>query len=152
MVVDNHRKIEISLYEVASNLLGMKEVVGKEHEPFIQWCFSTTTFPAPYTDEDAWCSALLNGLCKLLGVERTNSAAAISWEEKGIPITLAQAEKGMDILVWEHHVGLYGGRKGDKVICLGGNQGNRVSEALLLSNTLKAVRRLRKINHLEGRD
>ena len=138
-------KIETSLYESALNFLGMKEIPGPKHNPWIQWAFSLTKFPEPWTDEDAWCSAAMNGWCYSIGVERSGSAAAISWADVGEPISLEDAIIGMDILVFPHHVGIYAGMKSkDLVKCLGGNQNNEVNVSPYLVSKLEAVRRLRR--------
>jgi uncharacterized protein (TIGR02594 family) len=136
-------KIETSLYEVALNFLGMKEIPGPKHNPWIQWAFSITKFPEPWTDEDAWCSAALNGWCYPIGVERSGSAAAISWATVGTGIALEDALRGMDIVVFPHHVGLFSALKSKALVdVLGGNQGNEVNVSPFPTSEIVAVRRL----------
>jgi uncharacterized protein (TIGR02594 family) len=135
--------IETSLYQTALRFEGMKEIPGPKHNPFIQWAFSLTTFPEPYTDDDAWCSAIMNAWCYIAGLPRSGSAAAISWLEVGQEITLDQAVIGEDILVFAHHVTIFAGRTNDKYVKgLGGNQNNKVGIDLFDVGLIRGVRRL----------
>lgn len=137
------RMIQTSLYQTALRFIGLHEIPGQEHNPFILWAFSLTSFPEPYTDEDAWCSAIMNAWCYITGLPRSGSAAAISWLEVGKAITLDEAQIGEDILVFAHHVTIYAGRVDDKhVKGLGGNQNNKVSVDIFDVGLIRGVRRL----------
>jgi len=152
---------ETSLYRAALNFEGLREIPGRDHDPFILWCFSLTTFPRPHTDEDSWCSAFLNGLCYVLGLPRSGSAAARSWLRTGEPIGLHDALVGMDIVIVKRgpapqpgpevlaapgHVGIFAGYNNDnKILLLGGNQGNCVCVAPFPMETVLGIRRIRPI-------
>lgn len=146
-----------SLYAVVLRLLGLHEIPGKEHHPFIIWCFSLTTFPKPYSDEDSWCSALLQGPCFLLDLPRSGSAAARSWLLVGDPIDISSAEIGNDVVILKRgpdpqpgpdvikapgHVGIYAGQDAQYVKLLAGNQNNQVSIATFPKSSILGVRRL----------
>lgn len=151
-------RIETSLYDVGKRFLGMREIPGKEHHPFILWCFSLTGYPQPYSDEDSWCSAWLNGLCYVLGLQRSGSAAARSWLRVGSPVEYDQALVGMDIVVLQRgappqpgpeiinapgHVTIFAGFDGDKHFKgLGGNQDDCVSVQVFPASQVLGVRRL----------
>lgn len=142
-------KIETSLYQVALRLLGIKEVPGSLDHPFIVWCISQTTHPGPYHDEIPWCSAFINGLCVLLGLPRSGSAAARSWLTVGTEVSQEDAMIGMDIVVLSRgdnptagHVGIFAGFEDGKVKLLGGNQGDRVSIASFPTSQILGIRRL----------
>jgi len=137
------RMIETSLYQTALRYLGVKEIPGDKHHPWILWAFSLTKYPEPWTDEDAWCSAAMNAWCYDLGLPRSGSAAAISWLEVGQEIRLDQAVIGEDIIVFAHHVGIYAGPMDDKFIkVLGGNQSNQVCVKTFEIGLIRGVRRL----------
>lgn len=150
--------IETSLYKIALNLEGMKEIPGPENNPFILWCLSLTTFPTPHYDEIPWCSAFINGLCYILDLPRSGSASARSWLRVGRPVGDHDALIGQDIVIIKRgsepqpgpevlnapgHVGIFAGYEGDKRIrILGGNQGDRVSvESFPLASVL-GIRRI----------
>jgi len=142
-------KIETSLYQVALRLLGAKEIPGEKDHPFITWCISQTSHPGPYHDEIPWCSAFINGLCVLLGLPRSGSAAARSWLTVGQEVPIEDAMIGMDIVVLSRgdnptagHVGIFAGMDGHNVKILGGNQGDRVSIASFPASSVLGVRRL----------
>jgi uncharacterized protein (TIGR02594 family) len=151
--------IETSLYRTAINLEGMREIPGPEDNQFLAWCLSLTTIPKPYhKDETPWCSAFLNGLCYILGLHRSGSAAARSWLKEGKPVGLHDALVGMDIVILKRgpkpqpgpevldapgHVGIFAGYDGGSGIrVLGGNQGDRVSVATFPLEDVLGIRRL----------
>jgi hypothetical protein len=137
------KMIETSLYQTALRFEGLKEIPGPKNHPWIEWAFSLTTFPEPYTDEDAWCSAAMNAWCYILGLPRSGSAAAISWLEVGKAIALEEAVIGEDILVFDHHVTIFAGKLDDlHVKGLGGNQNNKVGVDPFLISKIQGVRRL----------
>lgn len=80
----------------------------------------------------AWCAGFANAVLGASGVRGTGSLTAKSFLEWGKPTD--QPSKG-DVVVlhrgdpssWQGHVGFFVGFQGDKVLILGGNQGNRVS-------------------------
>ena len=143
-------KIETSLYHVALNLSGIKEVPGKEDNGFIRWCLSLTTTPSPHHDEIPWCSAFMNGLCKILGIKPSGSAAARSWLAMGTPVDKDGAEIGMDIVILSRggrptagHVGVFAGYDGpDKIKVLGGNQADLVCLRSFPRASVIGIRRL----------
>ena len=150
--------IETSLYRVAVGLEGLREIPGEEDNPFIVWCMSLTSIPKPYhKDETPWCSALLNGLCYLLSLPRSGSAAARSWLRVGKPVGLHDALIGMDIVILKRgaapqpgpevldapgHTGIFAGYDGDGIRVLGGNQGDRVCVAPFPLEDVLGIRRL----------
>lgn len=153
--------METSLYKMAAQLLGLKEIPGEHDNGFILWCLSLTTVPTPHHDEISWCSAFVNGLCFLLGLPRSGSAAARSWLRVGTPVALDDALIGLDIVVIKRgtepqpgpevlnaqgHVGIFAGRDGDKIRILGGNQGDRVSLATFPVSSVLGIQRLRPVS------
>jgi uncharacterized protein (TIGR02594 family) len=140
---------ETSLYQVATNFIGLKEKPGEEDNRFIQWCLSITSMPGPHHDEIPWCSAFLNGLCFILGLPRSGSAAARSWLAVGLPVDKSVAVIGQDIVVVSRgsnptagHVGIFAGYDGQKIKILGGNQGDMVSIASFPLSSVLGIRRI----------
>jgi uncharacterized protein (TIGR02594 family) len=148
----------VTLYEHAHQFMGMREIPGAKHHPWIVWAFTLCGLDA--TDEDAWCSAAMNGWAYgVPNCPRSRSARARSWLNEGKRITLAEAVVGWDVLIFQRgegpqpgpnvidapgHVGLYAGHASDDngVLTLGGNQGNEVTIARYPVAKLIGVRRL----------
>lgn len=117
----------------------VKEIAGKDHHRRIIEYHATTTLRAT-TDEVPWCSSFVNWCLKEAGLKGTNSAAAASWLNWGLP--LKEPRTGA-ITVIKHigrsdastgsstgnHVGFLIGHSKDGVRLLGGNQGNQVKES-----------------------
>ena len=153
--------IETSLYRVASNFEGLREIPGAEDNPFILWCLSVTSIPERYhADETPWCSAFLNGLCYALGLPRSGSAAARSWLRVGKIVGLHDALVGQDIVVLKRgkepqpgpevlnasgHVGIFAGYDGDNIRLLGGNQGGMVCVAPFPMEKVIGIRRIQPV-------
>ena len=148
--------ISTSLYRIARTFLDVAEVAGHVNNPQIL-AFLQTDETWPTADEVPWCSAFMNYVCKLVDLPRSRSLSARSWLRIGIPIELADARPDGDIVILKRgegaqpgpevinapgHVGLYAGRDGDKVLLLGGNQGDKVSIAAFPASRVLGVRRL----------
>jgi len=139
-----------TLYNLAARSLGIREAVGGEHHPLIQFGFSLCSgYGLETPDEVPWCSAWLQVWPWLLGLPRSKSAAARSWLTVGTPIDLDDARRGFDVVILSRagsltagHVGLYVEHDAVTVTLLAGNQGNRVSVAAYPRDRILGVRRL----------
>ena len=129
----------------------IRELPGPAHDPFIQWCFTRCGYAADTPDETPWCSAFLNGVCWLLRLPRSKSAAARSWLAVGAAVELHTARVGWDIVVLTRgssptagHVGVFAGFDpvADTVELLGGNQSDTVTVARFPARSVLGVRRL----------
>ncbi|MFS4493723.1 TIGR02594 family protein [Maribacter sp. 2308TA10-17] len=139
-----------NIVEVASAEIGVREVSGTRSNPQILKYAKETGFTNYTSDESAWCSLFANWVAHKAGLERSNSLAARSWLNVGIPID--HAEPG-DVVVfwresrdsWKGHVGFFHGFSddGSRVYCLGGNQGNQVSITAKPVSKVLGYRRLR---------
>lgn len=130
-----HKDIEIRQmsdpFIVAMGELGVKEFKGAKENPRIIEYHSTVHLAAK-SDEISWCSSFVNWCFRECGIkDRTFSAAAISWRKWGIE---TKEPKVGDICIfrrknstWQGHVGFYTKETKDKILVLGGNQGNEVS-------------------------
>jgi uncharacterized protein (TIGR02594 family) len=124
-------------YAIAASKLGIHEIPGPEANAFIVECLESTTLDRrdAMLDETAWCSAFVNRVMQLAGVEGTNSAWARSWLDWGREPDDEEFGKGV-IVVLERgansgHVGFLEDWDDEleTVTLLGGNQGDAVSIA-----------------------
>lgn len=146
--------ISTSAYQIAARFIGIREVTGAAANPQILAMLRLdNSWPAG--DDVAWCSAFVNYIAWILGLQRSRSLAARSWLKVGAPIELEQAAADSDIVIVKRgggpgpdvlqapgHVGFYAGLQEDKVLILGGNQGNSVSIAAFPRDQILGVRRL----------
>jgi uncharacterized protein (TIGR02594 family) len=84
-------------------------------------------------DETAWCSAFVNWCMLMAGFPGSGKANARSWLEWG-GVSLDFPAYGSVVVLWRGakngplgHVGFFVGMQGDRLLLLGGNQGNAVS-------------------------
>jgi uncharacterized protein (TIGR02594 family) len=150
----------MNLYDFAQRFVGMGEIAGEANNAFIVWSHSLCGLGDETPDSVPWCSSWLNALAWMLRLPRSKSAAARSWLEVGVPVFFPSGpEVGYDIVILKRgageqpgpevtrgapgHVGLYAGIEGDRVLVLGGNQGNRVSIARFATKDILGIRRLR---------
>lgn len=129
--------------------IGVREVPGIENNSRIVQMLRLL-LPWAQSDSINWCSAFVAYVAKQLGYEHERAnAAARSW--------LAVGEKADypvpgDIVVfwrvsrwdWRGHVGFYLGEVGDKIVVLGGNQGDAVRISEYPKNRLLGYRKLIK--------
>lgn len=148
----------MTAFDLATRFVGeVQELPGGQHSPFIQWCHESCALGSDVADEVPWCSSFLNRICWLLRLPRSKSAAARSWLTVGRAIPIEEADADTDVVILKRggagqpgpevlkaqgHVGLYAGRDGDRVLVLGGNQGNAVSVAGFPVNQILGIRRL----------
>lgn len=158
------RQIPYSAFEMAQRYVGIKEVSGQFDNPQIM-AWLKLDMQWPEGDEVPWCSAFVNGIAHAFRLPRSKSLRARSWLLMGEPIDLEKAEPGFDVVIIKRagddsgpdvidapgHVGFYagierftdrGGTDRERILILGGNQGNSVSIAGFSSDRLLGVRRL----------
>ena len=122
-----------SMYLLAMEFYGLKEIPGEQNNPIILGWFQDIGYSWVQDDETAWCSCFINWLAWKLGIERSGKLDARSWLKVGEEVNNPQ--RG-DLVVfwrksirsWKGHVGLYIPSRFDEenVYCLGGNQSNMV--------------------------
>lgn len=148
--------IPLTAYDLAQRFVGIGEIAGPQHQPFVQWCHSLVGLGTDQPDETAWCSSFANAVAWMLRLPRSKSAMARSWLGVGTPIELHEAVPGFDVVIfWRGkpdaptgHVGFFAGVERenvlgkDLVLVLGGNQGDRVSVAPYPKDRLLGIRRL----------
>ena len=138
--------------KVASSQLGITEISGANANPQIIQYAKDCGFPDYKSDEVSWCSLFANWVALKSGLGGSNSLAARSWLNTGMAV--AVPEPG-DIVVfwrenrysWKGHVGFFTGfsMDGNRVYCLGGNQGNQVSITAMTTDKVLGYRRLLEV-------
>jgi uncharacterized protein (TIGR02594 family) len=99
--------------------------------------YAPAAHPTNIVDSTSWCSAFVCYCFEQAGIQGTRRANARSWLQWGMP--LGSPKFGCVTIFWrgdpeiKHeskgpgHVGFYTGFGGDKLLLLGGNQGNAVT-------------------------
>jgi uncharacterized protein (TIGR02594 family) len=101
----------------------------------------------------AWCAAFVNWCLGEAGVPRLGYATAKSWMEFGTPVAhpvygcLTIIKPSSSTGSTTGHVAFYVEHRGDKVVLLGGNQGDKVSEVPFKESSVLAYRWPTRINH-----
>ena len=124
--------------------LGVKEFVGKEHNPVILAWAKNLGLERIYTnDEIPWCGLFVAECCRAAGLEVVERPLwALNWAKWGTPVTEAMLG---DVLTFKRngggHVGIYIGEDSTHYHVLGGNQNNSVSVSRIAKNRLYKARR-----------
>jgi len=149
--------LRVTAFDIASRYIGMAEVAGASRANPSVLAMLKLDNTWPQDDDVPWCSAFANHVAWLLRLPRSKSLRARSWLQVGMPITLAQAQPGFDVVILKRgggnqpgpevidapgHVGFYAGREGDSILVLGGNQSDAVNIGHFPSSRLLGVRRL----------
>jgi len=131
------------LVEAVKNL-GVKEVVGKVHNPIIlQWAKDLKLDKFYTNDEIPWCGLFVAHCCHSAGLNVVNKPLwALSWSTWGNEVKEPMLG---DVLTFKRdgggHVGIYVGEDTTHFHVLGGNQGNAVSVSRIAKNRLFKARR-----------
>lgn len=140
--------------DIARRLIGTRELPGGAHHPMIQWGFMLCGYGHDTPDEVPWCSAGLQIPPYLLGLPRSQSAAARSWLKVGEFIELSGCKPGNDVVILNRggihdptvsgpgHVGLYVRHNEANVWLCGGNQNDSWSIAPFPVKQILGARRL----------
>lgn len=124
--------------------IGVKEIVGKQHNPTILSWAKAVGLEKVYTnDEIPWCGLFIAYCAHAAGLQVVkNPLWALNWNKYG-----TQAEIPMlgDILTFKRnqggHVGIYVGEDDTHYHVLGGNQDNSVNVARIAKARLNQARR-----------
>jgi uncharacterized protein (TIGR02594 family) len=130
-----------NLINTAASQIGVKEISGpgenNAHPKILQYLASVDDLSdiQASTDETAWCSCFVNWCVERAGLNGTNSATAIRWDDWQNAVTEEDVHAG-DLAVFTRksatvnggHVGSFVRFNDDKskVLLLGGNQRNAV--------------------------
>lgn len=148
--------MNVTALDIARRFVGIEEVSGKTANPMI---LAMLRLDSRWPEDDSvpWCSGFCSFVAWLLALPRSTSLAARSWLRVGVPVELADAVAGYDVVILKRggagqpgpevtaapgHVGFYSGRDGKFVLVLGGNQSDSVSVARFNEDLVLGVRRL----------
>ena len=132
---------------IALKEFGVKEIVGKNHNPEVLKYFTETGHKWVKDDETAWCSAFANWVCKKAGLEYSGALNARSWLNIGCEVDTPEVG---DVVVfwrgnpdgWQGHVAFFIRETKNWIYVLGGNQNNQVKISAYHKNRLLGYRRL----------
>lgn len=120
-----------SWYGIAEGELGQAERPGPAENPRIAEYFSGAGHPEVNTEVTPWCAAFVGWCLAQDGIDGTGSLMAKSYLRYG---EATQVPRKGCIVVMNRgsdpasgHVGFFHSRVGDRIMLLGGNQGDKVS-------------------------
>jgi len=120
--------------ELALSQVGIKEIVGSQHNPEVLKYFDEIGHDWVDDDETAWCSAFVNWICFKKGLPMSGKLNARSWLNVGAPLEEGCEPQVGDVVVlwrgskndWRGHVGFFISNRNGMIYILGGNQNNQV--------------------------
>jgi uncharacterized protein (TIGR02594 family) len=124
--------------------LGVKEIVGKAHNPVILGWAKELGLSKVYTnDEIPWCGLFIAYCAKAAGLEVVERPLwALNWNKFGNRVSEPMLG---DVLTFKRngggHVGIYVGEDDTHYHVLGGNQNNSVSVSRIAKSRLNQARR-----------
>lgn len=128
----------------AYKLIGIKEIVGKDHNPkILEWAKGLGLEKTYTNDEIPWCGLFIAHCCRLASLAVVvNPLWAKNWNNFGTRQTIAMLG---DVLVFSRetggHVGIYVGEDEKCYHVLGGNQSNQVSVTRIIKGRCIGIRR-----------
>jgi uncharacterized protein (TIGR02594 family) len=124
------------ILEAAGRHLGIEEWPGSRHNPQVLAMFEAVGHGWVRDDETPWCAAYVGSVLSELGLPHTGRLNARSYLLWGHEVSQRDAMPGDVVVFWRGspdaasgHVGFLVRFDGDRVLCRGGNQGNKVSDA-----------------------
>lgn len=124
--------------------IGVKEIVGKKHNPTIlEWADAVGLKKVYTNDEIPWCGLFIAHCAHVAGLQVVDKPLwALSWATYGTKVTEPMLG---DILTFKRdgggHVGIYIGEDTAYYHVLGGNQDNSVSVSRIAKSRLYQARR-----------
>lgn len=149
--------------DCARQYIGMREVPGHKANPAIL-AMLQMDMKWPEDDATPWCSGFANWVAWNMGLERTKSLRARSWLFVGTPVLLENVGSngypgmgnsvvilsrgrwapGPEVLKAPGHVGFVADISGERVLVLGGNQSDKVSERWYPRHRVLGIRKLKR--------
>ena len=123
-------------FELARAEIGVKEAPGAADNPVVQAYYRDAGHPEVKHDAVPWCAAFVGAMLKRAGIEPTeklNARSYLDWGEKLIhPTQGCIVVFGRHGASWEGHVTFFDHWNGARLVCLGGNQSDKVCLASYL--------------------
>jgi uncharacterized protein (TIGR02594 family) len=134
-------------FEIARGSIGTTEGPGPENNPAIVAMYASVGHEWVEHDSVAWCAAFVGHCLERAGIRSTRKLTARSYLDWGIPVDIADAQRG-DLGViprgsssWQGHVFFIDRIEGAWVWGLGGNQSDAVNVKRYPVSKLLGVRR-----------
>jgi uncharacterized protein (TIGR02594 family) len=117
-------------YELALAERGVKEAEGAADNPKVQAYYRDAGHPEVKHDSVPWCAAFVGAMLTRAGTTPSGELSArsyLAWGKK-----LAAPQQGCVVVLrrggssWQGHVTFLDREEGNKLVCLGGNQSDRV--------------------------
>ena len=134
--------------------IGTSEIAGKENNPRILHYTHTAGLDWYQSDGTSWCGVFMAFCLKQIpefmrpNWPEEKAATARQWLSFGVYVPIAKAKPG-DIVVfwresrssWKGHVAFFVRETPAEIVCLGGNQSNKVCEKSYPKSRLLGIRR-----------
>jgi len=126
----------------ARKYIGTKEIPGVKHESLIVSWWKAIKRGGIKSDEVPWCAAFVGAMLESVGIQSSRFESAKSYLSWGVP--LEEPQVGCVVVFTRDgggHVGFVVGRdKYNRLIVLGGNQGNAVTIAAFSRDRVSGYR------------
>lgn len=127
-------KVSIPWFDKAKEYIGMKEIAGIKHAPFIIRMWARIKMSGIKDDETPWCAAFVGSCLEEVGIQSTRTGWALDYAKYGqkldYPVQGAIAYKrrvnSAGKVIGGHVAFVAGQDEMGRIMLLGGNQGNKV--------------------------
>ncbi|HWM31377.1 MAG TPA: TIGR02594 family protein [Methyloceanibacter sp.] len=133
-----------SWYEFALAERGVKEAPGGANNPAVVAYYRDAGHAGVKHDSVPWCAAFVGAMLKRAGIKSSGSLLArsyLNWGKK-----LKQPRQGCIVVLkrgnstWQGHIAFFDHEEGGRLVCLGGNQSDRVCFAPYATSRLLGFR------------
>lgn len=150
--------MNVTALSIARRYLGTAERPGAQHHPLITAWHEQARLGRGVADETPWCGSFVGHVAWLLDLPVPDlPARARHWLTVGEEVPLSEARPGWDIVVFRRgggsqpgpevldapgHVAFFEEEEPDRVVVIGGNQGDAVTVGRYPKSRVLGVRRL----------
>ena len=130
-------------YELALAERGVKEQPGEADDPVVQAYYKDAGHPEVKHDSVPWCAAFVGAMLARSGIKPSGSLAARSYLNWGVKLTVPR--RGCVVVLkrgkgWQAHVTFFDREENGLLVCLGGNQSDKVCFAAYRKSLLLGLR------------
>lgn len=118
---------------IARKYIGEKEIKGTKHNPLIVKMWQRIRLAGIRDDETPWCAAFVGSCLEEAGIVSSRSASALSYATFGVScqaqvgaIAYKKRFNSAGKLIGGHVTFVVGQTSDGRLMCLGGNQGDKV--------------------------
>ena len=130
-------------YELALGERGVKEAPGGADNPVVQAYYRDAGHPEVKHDSVPWCAAFVGAMLTRADVRPSGSLAARSYLDWGVK--LGAPRQGCIVVLkrgkgWQGHVTFFDREQNGLLVCLGGNQSDKVCFATYRKSVVVGLR------------